>query len=81
MVVTVRLHTTLRRQTAQGWQDRLELTLAPGATVAMVLEALNIIADDEAIFLVVNRRMVALDYPLQAGDEVRLMPAISGGIA
>ncbi|MBI1877125.1 MAG: MoaD/ThiS family protein [Chloroflexi bacterium] len=79
MVVTVRLHATLRRQTEQGIQDRLELELEPGATVATVLEALSITEDDESVMLVVNRRMVVSDQPLADGDEVRLMPAISGG--
>lgn len=78
MVITVRLHATLRRQTAQGMQDRLELELEPGATAASVLAALGL-ADDESVMLVVNRRMVVSDQPLADGDEVRLMPAISGG--
>jgi molybdopterin converting factor small subunit len=79
LVVTVRLHATLRRKTEQGLQDRLELELEPGATVASVLETLGISAVDESVMLVVNRRMVTADQPLTDGDEVRLMPAISGG--
>jgi molybdopterin converting factor small subunit len=79
LVVTVRLHATLRRKTEQGPQDRLELELEPGATVASALAALGISADDESVMLVVNRRMVTADQPLADGDEVRLMPAISGG--
>jgi molybdopterin converting factor small subunit len=80
LVVTVRLHATLRRQTEQGLQDRLELELEPGATVTSVLEALGITEDDESVMLVVNRRMIVSDQPLADGDEVRLMPAISGGM-
>jgi molybdopterin converting factor small subunit len=79
LVVTVRLHATLRRQTGQGMQDRLELELAPGATVASVLEKLGLTEDDESVMLVVNRRMVIADQPLADGDEIGLMPAISGG--
>jgi molybdopterin converting factor small subunit len=79
LVVTVRLHATLRRQTEQGMQDRLELELEPGATVASVLEKLGITEDDESVMLVVNRRMVITDQPLADGDEIGLMPAISGG--
>ncbi|HXV42870.1 MAG TPA: MoaD/ThiS family protein [Anaerolineae bacterium] len=79
MVVTVRLHATLRRETEQGLQDRLDLELEPGATVASILETLGISADDESVMVVVNRRMVIADQPLADGDEVRLMPAISGG--
>jgi molybdopterin converting factor small subunit len=79
LVVTVRLHATLRRKTEQGLQDRLELDLEPGATVASALAALSISVDDESVMWVVNRRMVTADQPLADGDEVRLMPAISGG--
>lgn len=79
MVVTVRLHTTLRRKTEAGLVDRLELELEPGATVASVLKTLGISADEEAIFLVVNRRTASADQLLADGDEVRLMPALSGG--
>jgi molybdopterin converting factor small subunit len=79
LVVTVRLHTTLRRKTEQGMQDRLVLELEPGTTVAAVLERLGIPRDDEVVMLVVNRRLATLDQPLVEGDEVRLMPAISGG--
>jgi molybdopterin converting factor small subunit len=79
LVVTVRLHATLRRQTEQGMQDRLELELEPGATVASVMAKLGIREDDESVMLVVNRRMVVTDQPLADGDEIGLMPAISGG--
>jgi molybdopterin converting factor small subunit len=58
----------------------LELTLEPRATVASVLEALNVPPDSEALMIVVNRRTATLDQPLADGDEVRLMPAISGGL-
>ena len=60
-------------------QDRLELKLEPGATVASVLEKLGLTEDDESVMLVVNRRMVSADQPLADGDEIGLMPAISGG--
>jgi molybdopterin converting factor small subunit len=80
LVVTVRLHATLRRTTEQGMQDRLELELEPGATITSLLAALGISEDDESVMLVVNRRMVVSDHqPLADGDEVGLMPAISGG--
>ena len=79
MVITVRLHTTLRRKTEAGWQDRLELELEPDATVASVLAALDIPAGGESVILVVNRRTARPGQPLVDGDEVRLMPAMSGG--
>jgi len=79
MVVTVRLHTTLRRETPEGIVDRLKLDLAPGATMRTVAEALGISLRDDAILLVVNGRIADVDTALAEGDEVRLIPAMSGG--
>ncbi|MFQ5409497.1 MAG: MoaD/ThiS family protein [Anaerolineales bacterium] len=77
--MSVRLHATLRRETPDGMLDRLQLDLSPGATVAAVLAALDLSPDDEHVLLAVNGRVVAPDRPLADGDEVRLMPAMSGG--
>ncbi len=79
MVVTVRLHTTLRRETPEGIVDRLTLDLAPGATMRTLVEALGISLRDDAILLVVNGRIADVDTTLAEGDEVRLIPAMSGG--
>jgi sulfur carrier protein ThiS len=79
MVVTVRLHTILRRQTPEGIVDRLMLDLDPGTTVAAVLEQLGIQLEGESILLVLNGRFVAPEVALADGDELRLVPAISGG--
>ena len=79
MVVTVRLHTTLRRAGPEGMVDRLMLDLAPGATVQAVLDALEIAVRDDAVLLVVNNRIAEAETVLADGDEVRLIPAMSGG--
>jgi molybdopterin converting factor small subunit len=79
MVVNVRLHTTLRRVTPEGVVDRLTLDLAPGATVKTVVDTLGISLREDAILLVVNGRIAAADSALSEGDEVRLIPAMSGG--
>lgn len=79
MVVTVRLHTTLRRETPNGVVDRLTLDLAPGATVQTVTDSLGISLREDAILLVVNGRIADADSALKEGDEVRLIPAMSGG--
>jgi sulfur carrier protein ThiS len=79
MVVTVRLHTVLRRKTAEGIIDRLELDLPPDATVADVLSALEVRLRRESILLVLNGRIVKPDQALEEGDELRLIPAMSGG--
>lgn len=79
MVVTVRLHTTLRRETPQGIVDRLQLDLEEGATLRTVVDSLGISLRDDAILLVVNGRIAEATTPLAQGDEVRLIPAMSGG--
>ncbi len=79
MRVHVRLHTTLRRVTPQGVIDRLEVDLEPGATVASLLERLEIQPRGGSLLLVVNGKLVQADHMLSDGDEVRLVPGISGG--
>jgi molybdopterin converting factor small subunit len=79
MVVTVRLHTTMRRVTPEGVIDRLTLDLSPEATVQSVLDALEVDLRDDAILLVVNGRIAEAATRLAEGDEVRLIPAMSGG--
>jgi len=79
MVVTVRLHTILRRETPEGVVDRLKLDLPAGATIQSLVERLEIKLRGEAILLVVNGKIVREDQVLFEGDEVRLIPAVSGG--
>jgi molybdopterin converting factor small subunit len=79
MVVSVRLHTTLRRATPEGVIDRLTLDLSPQATVRTVLDTLGLSLRDGAILLVVNGKIADVDTALAEGDEVRLIPAMSGG--
>ena len=79
MVVTVRLHTTLRRESPEGVVDRLTLDLAPGATVQTVIDSLGISLREDAILLVLNGRIADVHSALNEGDEVRLIPAMSGG--
>lgn len=79
MVVTVRLHTTLRRETPDGVVDRLQLELPEGATLQSVLDRLGISLKDDSILLVLNGRIADAGATLSQGDEVRLIPAMSGG--
>jgi molybdopterin converting factor small subunit len=79
MVVTVRLHTILRRETPEGVVDRLKLDLPTGTTIQSLVERLEIKLRGEALLLVVNGKIVKEDQVLAEGDEVRLIPAVSGG--
>lgn len=79
MVVTVHLHTVLQRQRPEGPQRRLTVTLPAESTLADLLKTLQITANLDAILLVVNGRTADLAHVLRDGDEVHLMPALSGG--
>ena len=81
MKVRVRLHTILRRETPEGIVDTLDLELEPSASVQSVIDRLAIRLKGESILLVVNGRIVAKEQLLAEGDEVRLIPAVSGGKA
>jgi molybdopterin converting factor small subunit len=59
--------------------DHLTLDLASGATMQGVLDALGISLRDDAILLVVDGRIAEAETALAEGDEVRLIPAMSGG--
>jgi sulfur carrier protein ThiS len=79
MVVTVRLHTILRRETPEGVIDRLSVELPANSTIQSLVDQLEIKLQGEAILLVVNGKIVKEEHVLAQGDEVRLIPAVSGG--
>jgi sulfur carrier protein ThiS len=79
MVVHVRLHTTLRKETPQGIVDRLDLELEPGSTLAEVLDRLEIRPRGGSVLMAVNGNLVKKDFVLSDGDQVRLVPSVSGG--
>jgi molybdopterin converting factor small subunit len=78
--VQVHLHTTLQRRTPEGLLRRLEVELLPASTLCDLLEQLAIPSDREAILMVINGRMADPKQTLNDGDEVHLIPAISGGV-
>ena len=77
--VTVHLHTTLQRQTPQGLQRQLEVELPVGSLLSDLLEHLAVAVPEDTLLLAVNYRVADVDYRLQDGDRVNIMPAISGG--
>jgi sulfur carrier protein ThiS len=79
MIVNVHLHSLLQRPSPNGLIRRLEVELPPGATLKELLTREGIVVDDENFLLVVNSRNVEPDQVLNDGDEVDLIPAISGG--
>jgi molybdopterin synthase catalytic subunit len=78
MVVHVRLFAALRERAGR---DALELELPEGAVVADALAAVDDLACDLPLVLAVNREYAPRDQPLRAGDELALIPPVSGGAA
>src|SRR5918992_839384 len=80
MVVSVRLFAGLRERAGA---DRLEVELPDGARVADVLAAMagtpvGALGPRECV-VAVNREYAGADEPVRAGDEVALVPPVSGG--
>jgi molybdopterin converting factor subunit 1 len=80
MQVSVRLFAGLRERAGA---DRIEVELPEGARVADVLAAMagtpvGELRPRECV-VAVNREYAAADSPVQAGDEVALVPPVSGG--
>lgn len=61
-----------------GWKSRT-LELPPGATVAALTAAWRAGEEDAAWRYAVNQRYVAADHALQPGDELAIIPPVSGG--
>src|SRR4051812_50013008 len=76
MSVTVRLFAILRERAGR---DRLELELPDGARVADALEAVDDLAGGLSPVMAVNREYAAPEDPLSPGDELALIPPVSGG--
>jgi molybdopterin synthase catalytic subunit len=81
MDVTVRLFASLREKAGAG---TLSLQLGDGATVADAITALRAgalagLPDNAPFVAAVAREYVKQDHPLAEGDELALVPPVSGG--
>ena len=79
MRVTVHLHTILQRPSPEGLQRVIEVELPAGSTLARLIELLEIGLPLDAVLTAVNGRTAELERVLADGDQVRIMPAMSGG--
>jgi sulfur carrier protein ThiS len=79
MQLVVYLHTLLQKQTPSGLQSRVQVEVLEGCSMADLLQQLEIELEPEHLLLVVNGKVVEPERELQPGDEVHLVPAISGG--
>ena len=82
MLVNVRLFASYREAAGVG---HLQLELKPGAKVrdaiAEVVKAHPLIAEGRQVVIARNRDYVDVDAPLADGDELALIPPVSGGDA
>ncbi len=76
MEVTVRLFAVLRQRAGQ---DAVALQLPEGARVRDALAALGDVTADVPCVMAVNREYAGDDALLHAGDELALIPPVSGG--
>ena len=76
MRVTVRLFAQLRERAGQ---PELELDLPDDARVRDALAAIGDLAAGLPVVMAVNREYAPADAPLSAGDELALVPPVSGG--
>ena len=76
MEVTVRLFAGLRERAGTG---RRALELADGATIADVWPALDLGAEPPGLLYALNKGYAGADASLADGDEVALIPPVSGG--
>jgi molybdopterin synthase catalytic subunit len=74
--VRVRLFAVLRERAGC---DELELELPEGARVADALAQVEHLAPGTTLVLAVNREYATPDAPLAPGDEVAVVPPVSGG--
>jgi MoaE-MoaD fusion protein len=76
MRIVVRLFAGLREQAGTGER---ELDLPDGAVLADVWPALDLGAEPHGLLYAVNREYAAADRELSEGDEVAVIPPVSGG--
>jgi molybdopterin synthase catalytic subunit len=76
MQVSVLLFAGLRERAGTS---ELELDLPEGASVADALEQLREITADVPVVMAVNQEYAAAERVLEPGDEVALIPPVSGG--
>jgi molybdopterin synthase catalytic subunit len=76
MVVRVRLFAQLRERAGRS---ELEVELPEGASVRDAIDAVGDVAAGLPVVMAVNREYAREDVELRAGDELALIPPVSGG--
>jgi molybdopterin synthase catalytic subunit len=76
MHVRVRLFAALRERAGA---DEVDVELPEGALVRDALEQLRTLTSGAPVVMALNREYAQPDAPLHAGDELALIPPVSGG--
>src|SRR6478672_2458153 len=76
MQVRVLLFAGLRERAGAS---SVELDLPEGALVRDALDRMHAVADGVPVVMAINQEYAAADAPLHAGDELALIPPVSGG--
>jgi MoaE-MoaD fusion protein len=76
MQVRVRLFAGLRERAGAA---ELELELPEGAVVGDALDRMRTLTDGVRVVMAVNQEYADAEAPLHSGDEVALIPPVSGG--
>ena len=79
MEFIVHLHTLLQLKTENGLIRQIACSGEPGMTLGHLIQQLNIHLDFENTLLVINGQVCEPDEKLHDGDQIHLIPAISGG--
>jgi molybdopterin converting factor subunit 1 len=81
MQIEVRLFATYREIVGEG---QLAWTLREGTTVGQLVEAVlakypRLLGHEKSMLFAVNHEVVRPDVVLREGDEIALLPPVSGG--
>ena len=76
MKVKVHLHTVLQRETPEGMQQELDVTMLSGSSMMDLMADLGVVLPLDTMQMMVNGRLAEASDNLQDGDEVHLIPII-----
>lgn len=79
IAVRVRFHAALQPRTEEGRIKETILSLPRASTLGDLLERVSLAYNPEVLLLVHNGELASPGQALAEGDQVHLIPAISGG--
>lgn len=79
IIIHVHLHTALRNHPLADEKGVVRLSAPDGAVIENVLEQLGITLKQDSLILVINHCIADVRDALHDGDQLDIIPAISGG--